>query len=110
MEEISKDVADYYGISIEDIHSSSRKAVVVNARRVIMLAARKSLNKSLEQIAKYFNTTAVKVAHHLKVATQENIPSIKLRLLELMERIEAGERNLTIPLLDAWKEYKQRYL
>ena len=52
---VAQNVAEYYGVTVEDFKSSSRNQKVSNARHVAVYLSREITDKSFEIIAKYFN-------------------------------------------------------
>jgi len=53
LSEIEKHVADYFGVTIDDIHCSKRTRTVAQARAVAMYLARKHTSMSFPEIGKY---------------------------------------------------------
>ena len=47
-------VAQYYGISVKELKSESRKKEITNARQILMLLAKKYFNWTLERIGDHF--------------------------------------------------------
>lgn len=47
-------VAQYYGISVQEMKSESRKKEITNARQILMLLAKKYFSRTLERIGDYF--------------------------------------------------------
>jgi chromosomal replication initiator protein len=47
-------VAQYYGISVQELKSESRKKEITNARQLLMLLAKKYFNRTLERIGDHF--------------------------------------------------------
>ena len=47
-------VAQYYGISVQELKSESRKKEITNARQILMLLAKKYFSRTLERIGDHF--------------------------------------------------------
>jgi len=47
-------VAQYYGISVQELKSESRKKEITNARQILMLLAKKYFQRTLERIGDHF--------------------------------------------------------
>lgn len=47
-------VAQYYGISVQELKSEARKKEITNARQILMLLAKKYFQWTLERIGEYF--------------------------------------------------------
>lgn len=47
-------VAQYYGISVQELKSESRKKEITNARQILMLLAKKYFHRTLERIGDHF--------------------------------------------------------
>jgi len=47
-------VAQYYGISVQELKSESRKKEITNARQMLMLLAKKYFSRTLERIGDHF--------------------------------------------------------
>ncbi|MDD2537109.1 MAG: chromosomal replication initiator protein DnaA [Candidatus Absconditabacteria bacterium] len=72
-------VANYYGISVADLKSDSRKKEITTARQILMLIAKKYFKRTLEKIGDYFggknHATAIYAIGNIekKLKTDENI-------------------------------------
>ncbi|MDR0281871.1 MAG: hypothetical protein LBI53_00660 [Candidatus Peribacteria bacterium] len=47
-------VGNYYGISVAELKSDSRKKEITTARQILMLIAKKYFKRTLERIGEYF--------------------------------------------------------
>jgi chromosomal replication initiator protein len=47
-------VAQYYGLSVQELKSESRKKEITNARQILMLLAKKYFQWTLERIGDHF--------------------------------------------------------
>ncbi|PID40734.1 MAG: chromosomal replication initiator protein DnaA [Proteobacteria bacterium] len=92
LDSIKRLVCKYYGISLADLTSRSRRQAVVRPRQVAMYLSRRYTDHSLEIIGKSFNRYHATTLHALKVVAQgvkENGPFQK-QIEYLTERLEKG--------------------
>lgn len=72
-------VANYYGLSVAELKSDSRKKEITTARQILMLIAKKYFKRTLEKIWEYFggknHATAIYAITNIekKLKTDENI-------------------------------------
>ena len=60
-----QNIADYYGLTMEDLLADSRKKELVQARSIAMRLAKKSYGRTLEKIGSYFKKNHSSVIYAL---------------------------------------------
>ncbi len=88
VEDIQRSVADYYGITVADIVSKSRKSNLAHARQVAMYLAKELTNKSLPEIGSIFggrdHTTVIYACR--KIASERNTDETLKHDIRLLEQ------------------------
>jgi chromosomal replication initiator protein len=89
VEEIQRQVADYYNVRASDMHSDRRLRVVARPRQVAMYLSKKLTSKSLPEIGRKFggrdHTTVMHAVKRIEELHNED-PSIR-KDLEMLERL-----------------------
>ena len=90
---ISSAVADYFGLTIEDLEGSSRSRILVTARQIAMYLCRELTDLSLPKIGQHFggrdHTTVMHADRKIRALMAER-RSIYNQVTELTNRIKNG--------------------
>ena len=90
MSKIAESVANFYGISMEDLVKQSRRKEFVKPRQTAMYIARKELGNSFPSIGEFFggrdHTTVMHGVEKLEKAVADN-DGIKQELELILEKI-----------------------
>ena len=87
IQRVQKAVADYYKISVDDIKSKKKSAVIVGARQIAMYLSREILNESFERIGLEFGGRDHSTVMYAYDKIKEEI-NTSFELKSLVERIK----------------------
>ncbi|MDJ1371695.1 chromosomal replication initiator protein DnaA [Gulosibacter molinativorax] len=95
-QEIIRETADYFHLSVEDLYGSSRSQAIATSRQVAMYLCREMTNLSLPKIGQLFggrDHTTVMYAHRkiTKLITEDR--SVYNQVTELTSRIRQASKN-----------------
>ena len=79
VDEIQKETADYYGVTVKDIQSEARPQSIVTPRQVAMFLSRKLTTLSLQDIGVCFKKKYPTIHHALKQIQDRVVNEPKLR-------------------------------
>lgn len=92
---INEVVSDYFGITIEEMKSKSRRTEYVIPRQIAMACAKQVLGLSYQAISRCYGFDHSSVMHSVRVATNEPWRKSQLKLL-----IELSKDHINLPVLN----------